>query len=74
MKTKWKIAAFIWLSILLIAVLASYILDVSLGWTIVIIVIAMLINGLVAEIEDRSPGGFLNPANKGDKQDKAEEK
>ena len=25
---------------------------------------ALLVNGLVAEVEDRAPGGFLNPRNR----------
>ncbi|OGV58372.1 MAG: hypothetical protein A2283_21970 [Lentisphaerae bacterium RIFOXYA12_FULL_48_11] len=28
---------------------------------IIVIPLAMVINGWIAEIEDRSPGGFLNP-------------
>ena len=59
----------VWGIALLIAVLASYILDVGFVWTIIIIAIAMLINGLVATIEDRSPGGFLN-AKKNDNRNK----
>jgi hypothetical protein len=29
-----------------------------------IVAAALLVNGVVAEVEDRAPGGFLNPRNK----------
>ncbi len=32
-----------------------------------IAVAALMINGLVAEVEDRLPGGFLNPGGRGKK-------
>jgi hypothetical protein len=29
-----------------------------------IVAVALVVNGLVAEVEDRAPGGFLNPKGK----------
>jgi len=54
--------------------LVCFVLGGTLSWVsgmplwaaILIVAAALLINGLIAEVEDRAPGGFLNPR-KGDK-------
>lgn len=46
---------------ILIALGIHAIFHLNLLVCLAIVVVAMLVNGIVAEIEDRRPGGFLNP-------------
>jgi len=65
-KLRFSLKEFV-LSMLLTAALAA-LLALFAGmpfWVaFAIAVAALLVNGLVAEIEDRRPGGFLNPKGK----------
>jgi archaellum biogenesis protein FlaJ (TadC family) len=42
---------------------------IPLWAAIVLVVAALFINGLIADIEDRRPGGFLNPSKKRDEKE-----
>jgi len=41
--------------------LLSYISSLAFGYSVLIFIVAMLINGFIATIEDELPGGFNNP-------------
>lgn len=44
--------------------LLSWLSDMPFWGGVLIAAAALLVNGLVAELEDRAPGGFLNPRNR----------
>jgi hypothetical protein len=46
----------------------SYFGGISYWWALAIVVGGMLVNGLVAEVEDRSPGGLLHRGNEEESQ------
>ena len=48
--------------------LLTYLSGLSFWWAFAIVVAAVVLNGIVAEVEDRMPGGFLNP--RGDRKSK----
>jgi hypothetical protein len=57
----WKLF-FLWVVIvLMVAGAGSYLLDIGFWPAAAIVAAALVINGIVAEIEDRVPGGFLRP-------------
>ena len=41
--------------------LLSYFSSLTFGYSVLICIVAMLINGFIATIEDELPGGFNNP-------------
>ena len=56
----------------LITALATYFFPLSLAWCVglfLTLVGAGLVNGILAEWEDRQPGGFLNPETPKDKKE-----
>jgi hypothetical protein len=54
-----------WLAISVVAgTAAAHFLRLGFWVAFSITAVALLINGIVAEIEDRLPGGFLNPRKK----------
>jgi hypothetical protein len=60
----WLITLVVWGTALLVAVGISYFFKVSFWLSLGVVAAAWVINGIVAEIEDRMPGGFLNPRRK----------
>lgn len=65
MNKKWLLYASIWLCICgLAGLVAARFFQVSFWTAFAIAAGALLLNGVVAEIEDRRPGGFLNPRRK----------
>ena len=55
----------IWLLICVsVGSIANYFFGLGFWVTFVITAVALVLNGIVAEIEDRVPGGFLNPRRK----------
>lgn len=60
----WLLILFVWGSALVIAVGISYFSKLNIWLCLGIVVVAWVINGAVAEIEDRLPGGFLNTKDK----------
>lgn len=57
----------VWGSALIIAGLTSLIFRLNFLLAVGLVVIAWIVTGLLAEIEDRLPGGFLNPHGRGKK-------
>ena len=57
----WKIFIVSWGFVALIAFGISAWSGFSFWWASVLVAIAMVINGVIAEVEDRSRGGFLKP-------------
>jgi hypothetical protein len=52
----------IWAAVCILAgVIFSNVFHLSFWFGVLIAAVAMFVNGLVAEWEDRQPGGFLNP-------------
>jgi len=47
-----------------VGIVAAYFFNVGFWLAFLITAAALLLNGVVAEIEDRRPGGFLNPRKK----------
>jgi hypothetical protein len=57
----WKLFL-VWAAIVIIvAGAASYLIGIGFWPAAAIVAAALVINGIVAEFEDRRPGGFLNP-------------
>jgi len=55
----------IWLLICVLAgSVATYFFSLNFWVAFAITAAALILNGIVAEIEDRMPGGFLNPRKK----------
>jgi uncharacterized membrane protein YhdT len=54
-----------WTIVALLSLSASYVTGLSYWWAISTVVVAMLLNSIIAEFEDRLRGGFLDPAKKG---------
>jgi hypothetical protein len=55
----------IWLLIcVLVGSIATYFFRLNFWVAFVITAAALVLNGIFAEIEDRMPGGFLNPRRK----------
>jgi hypothetical protein len=55
----------VWLLIcVLVGSVAAYFFSLNFWVAFVITAAALVLNGIVAEIEDRMPGGFLNPRKK----------
>ena len=65
-KLKLLMFAIVWGLALLVALAIHFLGGVDLWLAIVITAIAWIANGLIAELEDRRPGGFLNPKKKRD--------
>ena len=60
-KQKLIMFAIVWGTALLLALTMHFIGGVNIWFALGIVVIAWVANGLLAEREDRQPGGFLNP-------------
>jgi hypothetical protein len=55
----------VWLLIcVLVGSVAAYFFSLNFWVVFVITAAALILNGIVAEIEDRMPGGFLSPRRK----------
>lgn len=50
-----------WGTAVLVAAAISYFSGLSIWLSLGAVVVAWVVNGIIAEIEDRLPGGFLNP-------------
>jgi Flp pilus assembly protein TadB len=66
-RTTWLIALIVWGAALLVAVVISYLSNLNIWICLGVVVAAWVVNGIIAEIEDRLPGGFLNPRRGPDK-------
>jgi hypothetical protein len=64
-RTRRLIFAAVWGLAIVFALGLSYSYGISFWWAFALVAVAFIINGFVAEVEDRAPGGFLNPNAKG---------
>lgn len=53
-----------WSLVALLAFVISSSAGLGLWWAVSVVVVAMLLNLVIAEIEDRMPGGFFLPLEK----------
>lgn len=53
-----------WSLVALLAFVISSSAELGLWWAVSVVVVAMLLNLVIAEIEDRMPGGFFLPLEK----------
>ena len=60
-RTTRLIAVIVWGGALLLAAAISYFSKLSIWLCLGVVVVAWVVNGIIAEIEDRLPGGFLKP-------------
>ena len=60
----WRLFVVVWGTVLILAFAVSRIWRVNFWMVFGITAAALVINGIVAEVEDRLPGGFLNPRTK----------
>ena len=63
-KSTWIMALLVWGSALVIAAAVSYLFKLNFFLCFGLVAIAWVLNGVIAEVEDRLPGGFLNPRRK----------
>lgn len=57
----WVISLIVWGFALLSAAAFSYFTKLNFWLCLGVVAVAWVINSIIAEIEDRIPGGFLNP-------------
>lgn len=57
----WLLGVMVWGAALLVAAGISYFAKLNFWLCVGLVAAAWVLNGIVAEIEDRAPGGFLNP-------------
>jgi hypothetical protein len=63
-RMSWLIGAIVWGGALIVAAGISYFSRLNFWLCLVLVAVAWVINGVVAELEDRIPGGFFNPRRK----------